>query len=119
MKFKEAYSNLGQFSKAAKLKCNNLLIVVKPKKDVSVRNSRFTNDIKNDHLIPKEEGNKDKTITSYLLILALSIHAAFEGIALGLQDRKEDLFYMLLAISFHKWVEALSIVLLCLFREYI
>lgn len=88
----------------------NTNILVKPKKDVSVRNSRFTVDLKNDYLIPKEEVNKDKTITSYLLILALSIHAAFEGIALGLQDKKQDLFYMLLAIAFHKWVEALSIV---------
>ena len=88
----------------------NTNILVKPKKDVSVRNSRFTVDLKNDYLIPKEDANKDKTITSYLLILALSIHAAFEGIALGLQDKKQDLFYMLLAIAFHKWVEALSIV---------
>jgi len=101
-KFKEIFSNVGQFSKVAKLK-------FKPRKEASTRPSRIDqNDFKNDFLIPKEENN-EKNITSYLLILALSIHAAFEGIALGLQDKPRDMFYMLLAIAFHKWVEALSI----------
>lgn len=49
-------------------------------------------------------------ITTYLLILAMSIHAFFEGIALGLQTKMSDLIYMVLAIALHKWVEALSIV---------
>ncbi len=48
-------------------------------------------------------------ITTYLLILALSIHAFFEGIALGLQTKMSDIIYMVLAIALHKWVEALSI----------
>jgi zinc transporter 1/2/3 len=47
--------------------------------------------------------------TSYLLILALSIHACFEGIAIGLQNSRMEIFYMFIAITFHKWVEALSI----------
>lgn len=50
-----------------------------------------------------------ETLTSYLLLLALSIHACFEGIAIGLQGNGSEIFYMFLAISFHKWVEALSI----------
>jgi zinc transporter ZupT len=48
-------------------------------------------------------------LTPYLLLLALSIHACFEGIALGLQKNAKEIFYMLLAIVLHKWVEALSI----------
>ena len=37
------------------------------------------------------------------------MHAFFEGIALGLLEEQREIFYMLLAITFHKWVEALSI----------
>lgn len=48
-------------------------------------------------------------LTSFLLILALSIHACFEGIAIGLQNSRMEIFYMFIAITFHKWVEALSI----------
>jgi len=51
-----------------------------------------------------------KIVTSYLLLLALSIHAFFEGLAIGLIDANREIFYFLIAISFHKWVEALSIV---------
>ena len=53
--------------------------------------------------------NDKSPYTPYLLILALSIHACFEGIALGLQKNGTQIFYMLVAISLHKWVEALSI----------
>lgn len=48
-------------------------------------------------------------ITSYILLIAFSIHAIFEGIALGLQNEKYELFYLFIAISCHKWVEALTI----------
>lgn len=51
-------------------------------------------------------------ITSLLLLLALSIHAFFEGIAIGLLDSNRELIFMFIAISFHKWVEALSIVII-------
>lgn len=51
----------------------------------------------------------NESLTPYLLLLALSIHACFEGLALGLQGSFSEIFYMFLAISFHKWVEALSI----------
>jgi zinc transporter ZupT len=49
-------------------------------------------------------------ITSFLILLALSIHAFFEGLALGLIEEDREVFYILIAICFHKWVEALSIV---------
>jgi zinc transporter ZupT len=63
----------------------------------------------------KQQGSKlfnKENITSFLLLLALSLHAFFEGIALGLLKEDREIFYMILAVSFHKWVEALSIVLL-------
>jgi zinc transporter 1/2/3 len=61
------------------------------------------------NLTLKHEEVKDQSLTSYLLILALSIHACFEGIAVGLQNSASEIFYMILAICLHKWVEALSI----------
>lgn len=62
-------------------------------------------------LLKKEEMKmlSKENITSFLLLLALSVHAFFEGIALGLLDDDKEIFYILLAIAFHKWVEALSI----------
>jgi zinc transporter 1/2/3 len=48
-------------------------------------------------------------MTTFFLLLALSIHAFFEGIALGLLNTNREIFYMVLAIAFHKWVESLSI----------
>jgi zinc transporter 1/2/3 len=48
-------------------------------------------------------------MTTFCLLLALSIHAFFEGIALGLLNTNREIFYMILAIAFHKWVESLSI----------
>jgi len=55
-------------------------------------------------IIPKEH------ISTYLLLLAISIHSLFEGIAVGLLKDTREIFYMLLAVCFHKWVEALSVV---------
>jgi zinc transporter ZupT len=65
-------------------------------------------------LLTKEETNifNKYNITAFLLLFALSIHAFFEGIVLGLLDERTEIFYMILAISFHKWVESISIVIL-------
>ena len=49
------------------------------------------------------------SITSYILVIALSVHSIFEGIALGLQRTSIRLLYLFLAILCHKWVEALTI----------
>lgn len=73
------------------------------------RKNSFINDTT---LQPIEEvSNKSmsQNFTSYLLVFALSIHAFFEGIAIGLQETYADIFYMSLAIFLHKWVESLSI----------
>jgi zinc transporter 1/2/3 len=52
---------------------------------------------------------KPENISAFLLLLALSIHSFFEGIALGILNAENEIFYMLLVIAFHKWVEAISI----------
>lgn len=66
-----------------------------------------------DQLLIKEETKlfNKRNLTSFLLLFALSVHAFFEGLAIGLIDADREIFYILIAISFHKWVEALSIVI--------
>lgn len=110
--FKKIVSNLGQISTFAKEKCNISLRLVghsdnnSPKKlsDKSFQKEPALQE----PLINLNKSNNN--IISYLIVVALSIHALFEGLALGLQDQSREIFYMLIAISFHKWVEALSIV---------
>ena len=72
--------------------------------------------VNNQNIIEEEESliaeiapKPKEGVTSILLLLALSIHSCFEGIAIGLQGNPSEIFYMFLAVSFHKWVEALSI----------
>eukprot|EP00667_Euglena_gracilis_P014614 EG_transcript_15148 len=45
----------------------------------------------------------------YVLLLALSLHGATEGMALGLQDRVEEVVPLLIAIAAHKWAESLAL----------
>jgi len=42
-------------------------------------------------------------------MMALSVHSVFEGIAVGLADEKGELWEFMLAITLHKWAEAMSL----------
>lgn len=44
--------------------------------------------------------------TPYVLMIALSVHAAFEGLALGLQTQMIDVLNIVLAIGIHKGAAA-------------
>jgi zinc transporter ZupT len=91
--------------------CNNTPATKRSPINYKVAKSNLKENLLEDKTLAEEEQiqpQKD-SITSYLLLLALSIHACFEGIAIGLQESPGEIFYMLLAITFHKWVEALSI----------
>lgn len=46
----------------------------------------------------------------YILLLALSLHGLFEGIALGIQRVLKDTVFLFIAILAHKWAEAFSLV---------
>ena len=63
----------------------------------------------NEGFLNKPRISNEKAVTSYFLLIALSIHAVFEGMAIGLQENGNQIVYMFLAITFHKWVEALSL----------
>ena len=46
------------------------------------------------------------TARGFLVILALSIHDLFEGVALGVARRESSVWFLLLAFASHKWVIA-------------
>ncbi|XP_068224132.1 uncharacterized protein, partial [Palaemon carinicauda] len=43
-------------------------------------------------------------LRSVIIVLALSIHSVFEGLAVGLQERNKDVWYLFGAIAAHKFV---------------
>lgn len=53
--------------------------------------------------------SQTSSLTPYLLLIALSFHGLFEGIALGLQKNAKSSISLLLAILAHKWAEALTL----------
>jgi len=48
-------------------------------------------------------------MTPYLLTLAMSVHASFAGLALGLQNEMTGFIGMFIAIIAHKWAESMTI----------
>jgi len=59
----------------------------------------------NVQIAPSEEGIQ-ATARGFLVILALSIHDLFEGVALGVARRESSVWFLLLAFASHKWVIA-------------
>jgi len=54
---------------------------------------------------------KGSSITPYLLLIALSLHGFFEGIALGIQEEVvSGTLFLTFAIIAHKWAEAFTLV---------
>lgn len=49
-------------------------------------------------------------LTPFLLLVALSLHGFFEGIALGIQGGVRDTLFLFIAIVSHKWAEAFTLV---------
>jgi hypothetical protein len=49
-------------------------------------------------------------LTAVLLLIALSLHGFFEGIALGIQSDVADTLFLALVVLTHKWAEAFTLV---------
>ena len=59
-----------------------------------------------------EEEKKDKeknTLTPYILLMALSLHGIFEGIALGVLNNNSEVIILFIAIIAHKWAESFAL----------
>jgi len=63
----------------------------------------------NNNNIPQHTFNPTSNITPYILLIALSLHGLFEGIALGVMKTIRDLIFLLIAILAHKWAESLAL----------
>ena len=69
--------------------------------------------------IVNQISQNDQTISSIpskgavpqiVLLTALSIHAMFEGLAIGVAETASSCWQLVLAVSCHKWAEALAMV---------
>merc|ERR1719427_264479 len=59
------------------------------------------------HEIPAgfiKEGGFEAAVRGLLVVLAISLHAVFEGIAMGLKNNTRSVWLMFIAISSHKYV---------------
>jgi zinc transporter ZupT len=56
-----------------------------------------------------ESPDVSASASAYVLMIALSLHSVFEGIALGLQDTTSKVFTLGLGLVAHKWVEAIAL----------
>jgi zinc transporter ZupT len=55
------------------------------------------------------ESKEVSNITPYILLIALSFHGFFEGIALGLQESNKEALFLYIAIISHKWAESFTL----------
>jgi len=51
-----------------------------------------------------EDGGFEAALRGFLVVLAISLHAIFEGIAMGLTDNTRSVWLLFIAISAHKYV---------------
>jgi zinc transporter ZupT len=49
-------------------------------------------------------------VPQIVLLFALSVHAMFEGLAIGVAGTVSSCWQLILAVSCHKWAEALAMV---------
>ncbi|XP_063435825.1 zinc transporter ZIP1-like [Mytilus trossulus] len=59
--------------------------------------------------VKNSETNSSSTLRSILLLVALSLHSIFEGIAVGLQKQTTDVLEVFVGLSIHKVVLAFSL----------
>lgn len=67
--------------------------------------------------IPKIKTGKDKfknLVVSLILLVTMSIHGFFEGMALGVTQNKTATWNIFMAIILHKWAAAISLTLSCI-----
>lgn len=109
--FKDIISQIGKFSTVANEKCNYLMKIVKIKgiiNNITINEITFSNNPIS--LRSRPNNSNPFHFTTYFILMALSVHGFFEGFAVGVQNEDIEIGYMFMAIFFHKWVEALTIV---------
>jgi zinc transporter 1/2/3 len=78
---------------------NNIKLKIVDSNEINNKNENIT----------QHTFNPTSNITPYILLIALSLHGLFEGIALGVMKTIRDLLFLLIAILAHKWAESLAL----------
>ena len=87
---------------------DDMNFMVNPKNVVNVNEKDEIGPLKSEH---KHEQFKPKSnLTPFLLLIALSMHGFFEGVALGIQNNVKGSIFLAIAILAHKWAEAFTLV---------
>ena len=75
--------------------------------NLNVNEDISNNQIK--HNINEHVFNPTSSITPYILLIALSVHGVFEGIALGVMNTLKECSILFSAIILHKWAAAFAL----------
>ena len=78
---------------------NNIKLKIVDSNEINNKNENIT----------QHTFNPTSNITPYILLIALSLHGLFEGIALGVMKTIRDLLFLLVAILAHKWAESFAL----------
>ena len=74
------------------------------KENISNNQINYEHNEYNDHVF-----NPTSSITPYILLIALSVHGIFEGIALGVMNTIKECSILFTAIILHKWAAAFAL----------
>jgi zinc transporter ZupT len=91
---------------------DDMLFMVNPQnvsdaeKDINTKESKIDENVSE----PKKDFKPKSNLTPFLLLIALSLHGFFEGIALGIQGELDGVLFLAAAILAHKWAEAFTLV---------
>ena len=96
-------------SKHIKEKNNELYIIENKNNNYEINNEDNNNqshekEHNNEHIF-----NPTSFITPYILLIALSVHGIFEGIALGVMNTIKECSILFSAIILHKWAAAFAL----------
>lgn len=83
----------------------NLIVENKDKEN----NKRKKEEEENDHEPRDESKTRKQRLTSYVLLVALSIHGLFECLALGIQSSFQGVVFLFFALLIHKWAESFAL----------
>lgn len=75
----------------------------------SVLPMRGSNQQRETDIITEATSSGPSSVNSLILVLAVSIHSIFEGLAIGLQTSSTAVYRLLLAVSFHKIIVTVSL----------
>ena len=77
------------------------------KENLNLNEDNGNNQLNDDHT--DHVFNPTSSITPYILLIALSVHGIFEGIALGVMNTIKECSILFSAIIFHKWAGAFAL----------